>query len=176
MKNIIIFLGSPGPCSFFHAWWTVKWGWHDQIDQQSGAEDRAAPQVWVALPVAVFRWGVSLDHWLFTALFPEMEKRWHFYFVAVILLLLSAALGDTSFSSLPLTRCDVLIVSACSVRKLLFLLLLWEQLLDLSMFKVFCLHDNIFLFFPFMSSFLPSDNWVLAVMEESYHNVSSLFF
>lgn len=87
---------------------------------------------------------LSLDQWLFTTLFLEMEKRWRFYFTAVISAWLNAAPGDTSSSSLCLIQRGMLMTGACSVSGLSFLLLLWEERLHLSMSKMFCLHDDSF--------------------------------
>ncbi len=97
---------------------------------------------------------LSLDRRLFTALFLEMEKRWRFYFTAVISVWLGAAPGDTSSSSLCLIQRGMLMTGACSVSGLLFLLLLWEERLHLSMSKMFCLHGDSFLKVFFASSLL----------------------
>lgn len=125
-------------CTLTYTWWIVKWA------VQSVGKDTRAAQVWVVFQFAVLRLGVSLDQWLFTTLFLEMEKRWHCYFTAVISAQLRAGPGDTSSSSLCLIQHGVLMVRACSVSRLLFLLPLWEGCLHLGMSKIFCLHDDSF--------------------------------
>lgn len=96
-------------CTLTYTWWILKWA------VQRGGEHAGAAQVWVVLQFAVLRLGVSPDQWLFTTLFLEMEKRWRFYFTAVISAWLGVVLCDTSSSSLRLIWRGMLMASACSV-------------------------------------------------------------
>lgn len=109
-------------CTLTYTWWVVKWA------VQSVDEDTGAAQVWAVFQFSVLRLGVSLDRWLFTTLFLEMQKRWRCYLTAAILAQLRVVLGDASSSSLCLIPHRVLTVPACSVSRLLFLLLLWGQM------------------------------------------------